>query len=195
MGTSGTFEIVRTPASYIISRSGHGKLEKTGSFRILANCSNAKIFKRYPGYAIGKLTSSVHDSFGGNNWNVDVIFIHKTKHINVCQFWLWVKKRICHLSTSGFYHHRFVSKPQSDTYDRYVTVGNFANLWHLENDWNQFPKTTKMQRGPRLYRYRYRRKTSFRAKSSELFCKTVQRKGCGSDSIKVQANYPRLNTL
>ena len=25
MGTSGTFEIVRTPASYIISRSGHGK--------------------------------------------------------------------------------------------------------------------------------------------------------------------------
>ena len=57
MGTSSSFKIVRTPASYIISRSGHGKLEKTGSFRILANCSNAKIFKRYPGYAIGKLMS------------------------------------------------------------------------------------------------------------------------------------------
>ena len=41
MGTSGTFEIVRTPASYIISRSGHGKWEKTGSFRILANYSYA----------------------------------------------------------------------------------------------------------------------------------------------------------
>ena len=32
MGTSGTFEIVRTPASYIISRSGHGKWEKKGFF-------------------------------------------------------------------------------------------------------------------------------------------------------------------
>ena len=57
MGTSGTFEIVRTPASYIISRSGHGKWEKTGSFCILANYPDSKIFKRYPGYAIGKLTS------------------------------------------------------------------------------------------------------------------------------------------
>ena len=57
MGTSGTFEIVRTPASYIISQSGHGKWEKTGYFRILANYSDAQFFKRYPGYAIGKLTS------------------------------------------------------------------------------------------------------------------------------------------
>ena len=57
MGTSGTFEIVRTPASYIISRSGHGKWEKTGSFCILANYPDSKIFKRYSGYAIGKLTS------------------------------------------------------------------------------------------------------------------------------------------
>ena len=47
MGTSGTFEIVRTPASYIISRSGHGKWQKMGSFCILANYSNAKFFKRY----------------------------------------------------------------------------------------------------------------------------------------------------
>ena len=51
MGTSGTFEIVRTPAFYIISRSGHGKWEKTGTFCILANYSDAKFVKRYPGYA------------------------------------------------------------------------------------------------------------------------------------------------
>ena len=57
MGMSTTFEIVRTPASYIISRSGHGKWEKTGSFRILANFPDSKNFKRYPGYAIGNLTS------------------------------------------------------------------------------------------------------------------------------------------
>ena len=38
----------QTPAFYIISRSGLGKWKKTGSVRILANYSNAKIFKRYP---------------------------------------------------------------------------------------------------------------------------------------------------
>ena len=49
MGTSGTFEIVRTPASYIIFQSRHvytdnGKIfpGKKGSFRISANYSNAK---------------------------------------------------------------------------------------------------------------------------------------------------------
>ena len=65
MGTSGTFEIVRTPASYIVSRSGHGKWVKMGSFRISANYSNAKFFKRYPGYAIGKLTSRAFCTRGG----------------------------------------------------------------------------------------------------------------------------------
>ena len=48
---------VPSKLSYIISRSGHGKWAKTGSFHISANYSNAKKFKRYPGYAIGKLTS------------------------------------------------------------------------------------------------------------------------------------------
>ena len=52
MGTSGNFEIVQRPASYIISRSGHGKWEKTGSFHILANYSDAKIFKEVSRYAI-----------------------------------------------------------------------------------------------------------------------------------------------
>ena len=44
MGTSGSFEIVRTPASYFFSPSGHGKWAKTVFFRIFANYSNAKIF-------------------------------------------------------------------------------------------------------------------------------------------------------
>ena len=48
MGTSSTFKIVRTPASYIISWIVHGKLEKKGSFHILANYSDAIFFKRYP---------------------------------------------------------------------------------------------------------------------------------------------------
>ena len=34
---------------YIISRSGQGNWVKTLFFRISANYSNAKIFKRYPG--------------------------------------------------------------------------------------------------------------------------------------------------
>ena len=49
MGTSGTFKIVRTPASYIISRSRHRKWEKTGSFRISANYSNAKFLRGIQG--------------------------------------------------------------------------------------------------------------------------------------------------
>ena len=36
---------------------GARKMGKKGYFRILANYSDAKFFKRYPGYAIGKLTS------------------------------------------------------------------------------------------------------------------------------------------
>ena len=48
MGTSGSFKIVRTTASYFFSPSGHGKWSKTVFFRIFANYSNAKIFKRYP---------------------------------------------------------------------------------------------------------------------------------------------------
>ena len=48
MGMSGSFKIVRTPASYIISWIVHGKLEKKGSFHILANYSDAKFLKRYP---------------------------------------------------------------------------------------------------------------------------------------------------
>ena len=48
MGTSGSFKIVRTTASYFFSPSGHGKWAKTLFFRIFANFSNAKIFKRYP---------------------------------------------------------------------------------------------------------------------------------------------------
>ena len=38
-------------------RAAHKKLKKKGSFCILTNYSNAKIFKGYPGYANGKLTS------------------------------------------------------------------------------------------------------------------------------------------
>ena len=41
MGMSGSFKIVRTPASYIISWMVHRKWEKMGSFRILANYSYA----------------------------------------------------------------------------------------------------------------------------------------------------------
>ena len=48
MGTSGSFKIVRTTASYFFSPSGHGKWAKTVLFRIFANYSNAKIFRRYP---------------------------------------------------------------------------------------------------------------------------------------------------
>ena len=55
MGTSGSFKIVRTTASYFFSPSGHGKWAKKVLFRIFANYSNAKIFRRYPG-AIWKLT-------------------------------------------------------------------------------------------------------------------------------------------
>ena len=57
MGMSGSFKIVPTQASYIFSTSGPQKTQKKGSFRILTNYSNAKIFKGYPGYANGKLTS------------------------------------------------------------------------------------------------------------------------------------------
>ena len=48
MGTSGSFKIVRTTASYFFSPSGHGKWAKTVLFRIFANYSNAKNFRRYP---------------------------------------------------------------------------------------------------------------------------------------------------
>ena len=41
-GHAGTFEIVRMPASYIISRSGHGNRAKTVYYLISANYSNAK---------------------------------------------------------------------------------------------------------------------------------------------------------
>ena len=41
MGKNLQNELWAHPASYIISRSGHGKWEKTGSFRILANYSYA----------------------------------------------------------------------------------------------------------------------------------------------------------
>ena len=47
----------QTPASYIISWRVHRKWGKKGYFRILANYSDANFFKRYPGYAIGNLTS------------------------------------------------------------------------------------------------------------------------------------------
>merc|ERR1712051_872416 len=56
MGTSGSFKVVQTAASYFFSPSGHGKWAKTVFFRIFANYSNAKIFKSYPD-AIWKLTS------------------------------------------------------------------------------------------------------------------------------------------
>ena len=45
MGTSGSSKIVRTLASYIISRSGQGKWVKTGCFRISANYSDAQILR------------------------------------------------------------------------------------------------------------------------------------------------------
>ena len=48
MGTSGSFKIVRTTASYFFSPLGHGKWAKTEFFRMFANYSDAKIFKRYP---------------------------------------------------------------------------------------------------------------------------------------------------
>ena len=68
MGMSGSFKIVPTQASYIFSTSGPQKTQKKGSFRISANYSNAKNFKRYPGYAIGKLTSRA--ILGGNKSNL-----------------------------------------------------------------------------------------------------------------------------
>ena len=57
MGTSGSFEIVRTTASYFFSPSGHGKWTKTVHFRIFANYSNAKNFQEGSEGAIWKLTS------------------------------------------------------------------------------------------------------------------------------------------
>ena len=47
MGTSGSFKIVRTTASYFFSPSGHGKWAKKVLFRIFANYYNAKIFRRF----------------------------------------------------------------------------------------------------------------------------------------------------
>ena len=45
LGTSGSFKIVRTPASYIISRSGQGKWAKKFFFRISANYSENVVTK------------------------------------------------------------------------------------------------------------------------------------------------------
>ena len=50
------YSTTRLGQLYIISSIVHGKWEKTGSFRILANYSDAKFVKRYPGYAIGSET-------------------------------------------------------------------------------------------------------------------------------------------
>ena len=56
MGTSGTFEIVRTPASYIISQSGHGKTEngKHGFFLHFGQLLRCKIFQEVSRVCHGK---------------------------------------------------------------------------------------------------------------------------------------------